>query len=143
MVRVATPVFALVLVLGLAVSGMCQDMLEIERDMTRVVAEVGQSIVSVSAVTGAAQALSRGGPQEVRVRARSVGCGIVFDDSLVLSTASVVGYARYADITAASGAEYKGTVVGIDPVSDVAVIKVENSDLKPARFTKAIDIRPG
>jgi S1-C subfamily serine protease len=33
--------------------------------------------------------------------------------------------------------------VGIDPVSDVAVIKVEASDLKPARFAKGVDLRPG
>jgi serine protease Do len=143
MIRLSSSVFALLLVLGLVVSGMCQDMLEIERDMTRVVKEVGQSIVSVSAVTGAGQASSPGGFAEMRIHARSVGCGVVFDDGLVLSTASVVGYARYADIKTVSGTEYRGTVVGIDPVSDVAVIKVETSDLRPATFAKAIDIPPG
>jgi S1-C subfamily serine protease len=144
MVKFSALGLALWISLGMAVSGLCEDMLAVEREMTRVVSEVGESIVSVSAVTSVPQAASRSGLPDVLARARSVGCGVVFDESgLILSTASVVGYARYVDITTISGVEHRGTVVGIDPVSDVAVIKVEASDLKPARFAKGVDLRPG
>jgi serine protease Do len=46
-------------------------------------------------------------------------------------------------VTTTKGAGYKGTVLGIDPTSDVAVIKVETADLKPARFTERTTLRPG
>ena len=48
---------------------------------------------------------------------------VVFDQNgLIVTTASVVGYARYVDVTTTGGARYKGTVLGIDPTSDVAII---------------------
>jgi len=123
---------------------LAQDMLAIEREMTRVVEDVGQSIVSVSAVSAAARGSSGQDISRVRAVARSVGCGVVFDESgLIVTTASVVGYARYVDVITTAGAKYKGTVLGIDPTSDVAVVKVENADLKPARFADRISLRPG
>jgi serine protease Do len=144
MMKIVTLGLALSVVVGAAASVPGQDMLTLEREMTRVVDEVSESIVSVSAVSSVRQQVSQRGPSSVRGWARSVGCGVVFDEGgLILTTASVVGYARYVEITTASGAEYKGTVMGIDPVSDVAVVKVDNADLRPARLASEVKLRPG
>lgn len=135
---------ALALLCGFAGAGSCQDAATVERNMIRVVDEVSESIVSVSAVSSAPRAASEGGLSGIRPVARSVGCGVVFDaDGLIVTTASVAGHARYVDVTTTAGVQYRGTVVGIDPVSDVAVVKVDAADLKPARFTDGLDVRPG
>ncbi len=130
--------------LSAASCSLAQNMLAIDREMTRVVGEVSESIVSVSAVSSTSKAAPAKDPSSVRTVARSVGCGVVFGESgLIVTTASVVGYARYVDVTTTGGARYKGTVLGIDPTSDVAVIKVETTDLKPARFAERMNLRPG
>jgi serine protease Do len=135
---------AVTITLGAATSSLGQDLLTIEREMTRVVDELSGSIVSVSAISTTPTGPSGKDLSRLRAVAKSVGCGVVFDESgLIVTTASVVGYARYVDVTATSGAKYKGTVLGIDPTSDVAVIQVENADLKPARFADRTSLRPG
>jgi serine protease Do len=143
MAKTAAVGLVVTLSLWLAGPGLAQDMLTLERQMTGVVEEVSQSIVSVSAISGAPESAGGvvSGPRAV---ARSVGCGVVFDRAgLIVTTASVVGYARYADIVTTAGTQYKGTVVGIDPVSDIAVVKVDTSDLKPAKFAEKANLRPG
>jgi S1-C subfamily serine protease len=135
---------AVTISLGVVGCSLAQDMLAIERQLTQVVEDVSESIVSVSAVSSTPRAASGSGASGVRNLARSVGCGVVFDESgLIVTTASVVGYARYVEVATTGGAKYKGTVVGIDPTSDVAVIKVDTSDLKPARFAEAAHLMPG
>jgi serine protease Do len=134
---------AAALAMTVASRSLAEDLLTLEREMTGVVEEISESIVSVSAVSttpaGSGKDLSN-----VRAVAKSVGCGVVFDQSgLIVTTASVVGYARYVDVTTTGGTRYKGTVLGIDPTSDVAVIKVETTDLKAARFAERISLRPG
>ncbi len=137
-----------VLMAAITLSGasrsLAQDMLTIEREMIQVVEEVSKSIVAVSAVSSTPKAASGSDLSRARTVAKSVGCGVVFDKSgLIVTTASVVGYARYVEVTTTAGDNYKGMVLGIDPVSDVAVVKVETTDLKPARFAERTDLRPG
>ena len=75
-----------VAVAGAAMDGTAQGIDALERDVTRLVEDVSQSIVSVAAISG---------PHA----ARSVGCGIVFDEEgLILTTTSVVGNARQVEI---------------------------------------------
>ena len=136
--------FVAVITLWMASCSLAQDMIAVEREMTRVVEDLSESIVSVSAVSTTPSGSSGKDLSRVRTVAKSVGCGVVFDKSgLIVTTASVVGYARYVDVTTTTGAKYKGTVLGIDPTSDVAVIKVETTELKPARFAERVALRPG
>jgi serine protease Do len=144
MKRIAVLALALAVPVGLSNTCLSQDMLALERELTQVVDEVSESIVSVSAVSSASKIASGGITSTVRPIARSVGCGVVFDESgLIVTTASVVGYARYVDVSTVTGSDYRGTVIGIDPVSDVAVIKVEIPGLKPAKFAERVSPRPG
>jgi S1-C subfamily serine protease len=134
---------ALALSLGASAACLSEDVLAVEQQMTGVVDQVGKSIVSVSALSPLPSRVS-GSAGAVRPMARSVGCGVVFDrDGLILTTASVVGYAPYVDIATVSGEKYRGTVVGTDPVADIAVVRVEASGLVPAKFADAPAARPG
>jgi S1-C subfamily serine protease len=120
--------------MALVSSAGAQSIEAIEREITEMVERVSESIVSISATA------EHGG----RTVARSVGCGVVFDrDGLVLTTASVVGRATEVDLVTSGGAKYRGQVLGTDPASDIAVVKVVGANLKPAVLAKQRTLRPG
>lgn len=106
----------------------------LEREITSMVARLSKSLVAVSAVA------ERGG----RPVSRSVGCGVVFDrDGRILTTASVVGYSKQVDVVTDDGTSYKGAVVGTDPASDLAVIKIDGAGLRPVTFSRERTLKPG
>jgi len=68
---------------------------------------------------------------EERTVPRGVGSGfIISDDGYVLTNNHVVDRASDIFVTLTSGKEYKATVVGTDPRTDVALLKVDAENLK-------------
>nr|WP_259735588.1 trypsin-like peptidase domain-containing protein [Synechococcus sp. CS-1329] len=67
-------------------------------------------------------------------RERGQGSGVVIDASgLVLTNAHVVERVDLVEVTLADGRQLDGTVVGADPVTDLAVVRIEApKDLKAA-----------
>jgi len=64
--------------------------------------------------------------------AEGTGSGFVYDDKgHILTNNHVVDKAAKITVTFQDGVESKATVVGTDPQSDVAVIKVENTSYRP------------
>lgn len=111
----------------------------LDSEITGLVDRMSESIVSIAAVSRSPD--SRGAE---RVMSRSVGTGVVFDDGgLILTTASVVGYAGEVEVGTAAGETYTGEVVGIDPAADLAVIRVKNLKARPAPLSKKRNILPG
>lgn len=128
------PISAVALIGLVTTCAFAQTLESLEAEITAMVERASESIVSVNAVTDV------GG----KLVSRSVGCGVVFDrDGLVLTTTSVVGHAKQVDVVSASGTRHRGRVVGIDPASDIAVVKVEGARMVPAAFTKGRPLRPG
>ncbi len=135
-------VVAMTAVIGFASGGAAQGIGDMERDIVNLVEHVSESVVSVAAVASYVQASKRSSLPSMP--AKSVGCGIVFDkNGLILTTASIVGYAKQVEIGTGDGATYRGKVVGTDPARDIAIIKVDGADLKPAEFADETHIRPG
>jgi S1-C subfamily serine protease len=69
------------------------------------------------------------------MRERGQGSGVVFDDSrgLILTNAHVVDGADSVEVTLADGRQLDGSVVGADPVTDLAVVRVSRKgDLRAA-----------
>ncbi|HVL03368.1 MAG TPA: trypsin-like peptidase domain-containing protein, partial [Acidimicrobiales bacterium] len=63
---------------------------------------------------------------EVSGAAPGTGSGVVFrDDGYLLTNAHVVDGAQGIKVVLADGSEHSATLVGADPLTDVAVIKVE------------------
>jgi Do/DeqQ family serine protease len=62
---------------------------------------------------------------------QSAGSGVVVDakQGLVLTNAHVIEHATEITITTLDGHDYKGEVVGADPASDIAVVRVKNAKL--------------
>lgn len=73
-------------------------------------------------------------PAVVRVkRGEGTGSGVIIRrDGVILTNAHVVADARQVDIRLASGKSLPGQVLGVDPVVDVAVVKVDAKDLPEA-----------
>jgi serine protease Do len=79
-------------------------------------------------------------------QAQGVGSGvIVSDDGYVLTNNHVVAEAKQIKVTVSDKREFDATVVGTDPKSDVAVIKIKGSPtgLRPVEFGDSSKLRLG
>jgi putative serine protease PepD len=82
---------------------------QVQADLRRLIAQVGPSVVRIDA--GAAS-----------------GSGLVIDAAgTVVTPASLVAGSQQVSVTAASGQQYRGTVIGSDPATDIAVVRVSGA----------------
>ncbi|AFZ44507.1 HtrA2 peptidase [Halothece sp. PCC 7418] len=82
-------------------------------------------------------------PDRRRVR-EGTGSGFIFSsDGLVLTNAHVVEDADEVKVTLKDGRKFDGVVVGADPVTDVAVIKLPTNNLPTVTLGSSEAIIPG
>lgn len=82
-------------------------------------------------------------PPERRVE-RGTGSGfIITADGRMITNAHVVAGADSVKVTLKDGRTFDGRVVGVDRVTDVAVVKIEAKGLPTVRLGKAHDLIPG
>ena len=75
---------------------------------------------------------------------RGAGSGFIFDASgLLMTNAHVVEGADRVQVRLKDGRTYEGKVLGADPVTDVAVVKIDASDLPTVRLGNSDQLRPG
>lgn len=70
-----------------------------------------------------------------------LGSGVLYDDHLVLTNDHVVGDDAEVSVTLSTGRVLEGTVIGSDPATDVAVVRVETDDALP-RADLAVGVKP-
>jgi S1-C subfamily serine protease len=101
--------------------------------------------VSLQTELSVTEVVDRAGPSVVRIASDSgVGSGfIVSPDGYVLTNNHVVRGASTVSVTLADGAEYTGEVVGTDEASDLALIKIDASDLPALEFADLDDVDLG
>ncbi|HEU4928074.1 MAG TPA: trypsin-like peptidase domain-containing protein [Vicinamibacterales bacterium] len=87
----------------------------------------------------------RGGNQGRRSPAQAgTGSGFVFAaDGLVLTNSHVVEDSTEIDVMLPDGREHRADLVGQDPDTDVAVLKITASDLTAVFFGRSQALRPG
>ncbi len=86
------------------------------------------------------------GPQgETRLHRRSLGSGVLIDEKgHILTNHHVILRASEIHVTLVSGKEYKGELVGSDPGSDLAVVKITPQEaIRPARLGTSSDLMIG
>ncbi|MGJ3245743.1 MAG: HhoA/HhoB/HtrA family serine endopeptidase [Elainellaceae cyanobacterium] len=75
---------------------------------------------------------------------RGVGSGFVMDrDGHIITNAHVVDGADTVDVTLKDGRSFAGTVLGTDPITDIAVVQIEADDLPTVTLSDSNQIRPG
>src|SRR5690606_26037855 len=75
---------------------------------------------------------------------RGEGSGfIVSPDGYILTNAHVVEYAEEVKVKTTDRREYTAQVVGTDPATDVAVLKIDASDLPTVKIGDPSKLRPG
>ena len=75
---------------------------------------------------------------------RGQGSGFVVEaDGVIWTNAHVVEGADTVTVTLRDGREFEGEVLGVDPLTDVAVIKVQAQDLPTVTLGNSEQLRPG
>jgi serine protease Do len=75
---------------------------------------------------------------------RSLGSGFVIDPAgYIITSAHLVADRPEISVRLADRREFEGRVVGFDPVSDIALIKIEASGLRQVRIGDPAKLRPG
>jgi serine protease Do len=76
--------------------------------------------------------------------ARGIGSGfIVSPDGVILTNAHVVNNASEVTVKLTDRREFQAKVIGSDPQSDIAVLKIEAKNLPTVRLGSAKNLRPG
>jgi S1-C subfamily serine protease len=100
-------------------------------------------------VTGS---VARVGPSVVRLELRSNGRGrsrsgsgvILSPDGFVLTNSHVVQGAKRAEVTVIDGRTFSGRILGDDPDTDLALVRIdENATLPAARLGNSKSLKPG
>ncbi|MBE3138659.1 MAG: trypsin-like peptidase domain-containing protein [Actinobacteria bacterium] len=73
-----------------------------------------------------------------------VGSGIIYSsDGYIITNNHVAGNAKEMFVTLSDGTEYPAKLIGADKNTDIAVIKIEAQNLKPAIFTSIENVKVG
>jgi len=108
------------------------------RAVTRAVDLVAPSVVSIEV---SAAGSGRGGGAD---RAAATGSGFVFAaDGLILTNSHVVAGSRHVQVSLPDGRDCPADVVGEDPDTDIAVVRITAADLVPVTFGDSRTLRPG
>ncbi len=75
---------------------------------------------------------------------RSVGTGVILHrDGYIITTAGVVDHAHDILVSFHDGQYHLGELVGVDGLSDIAVIRVDSVSVRSARLGDSDDVSPG
>ncbi|MBE3090516.1 MAG: trypsin-like peptidase domain-containing protein [Actinobacteria bacterium] len=73
-----------------------------------------------------------------------VGSGIIYSsDGYIITNNHVAGNAKEMFVTLSDGTEYPAKLIGADKNTDIAVIKIEAQNLKPAIFASIENVKVG
>jgi S1-C subfamily serine protease len=83
-------------------------------------------------------------PQPPEQLQEGTGSGfILYSDGRIITNAHVVEGADLVQVTLKDGRTFEGNVIGSDPVTDIAVIKIEATDLPTVTLGNSTDLIPG
>ncbi len=109
-----------------------------DEPVAQVAAQVEPSVVQVN--VSAAQETPFGSQEDQS----GVGSGVIYrEDGFIVTNNHVVADAEEVSVAFADGSTEQGQVVGNDPRTDLAVVRVDRNDLPAADFVEENDLIPG
>jgi S1-C subfamily serine protease len=110
------------------------------RAVTSAVEKVSPSVVNIEVHQAVASPNRRGEPRE----RRGGGSGFVFTpDGLVLTNSHVVNKATRIDVTLADGRRIPASLIGDDPATDIAIIRIDAPSLPATTLGDSQQLRVG
>jgi serine protease Do len=86
----------------------------------------------------------RGEPQKRQQTQTSTGSGVIISkDGYIVTNNHVIANAEKIEITLNNNATYNAKIVGTDPTTDLALIKIDGNDLPYITFGNSDDVRVG
>jgi S1-C subfamily serine protease len=111
------------------------------RAVVHVAERVGPAVVNIAAVRRGTAQTPRG---PMPFEAPGAGSGVVITpDGYVLTNSHVVHDASRLDVTLADGREFAAQLVGDDPATDLAVVRIAANGLPTAELGDSDRLRPG
>lgn len=134
---------ALAAVSGLAGVTRAQGTLSaLQTDVDAIARKARPSVVTVFAARTEMTPRSSSDPGTPHVRTRA-GSGVAIEPDLILTTASVVLQAERVLVSTANGLNVEAAIVGVDPVFNLALLRVSNLRLPPLAFAEGRPARVG
>jgi len=111
----------------------------IEKEFIRIVNNASPSIVEISATKH--NPIKR---LQFRALREKVGTGIIIDEEgYIVTTESVVGGSNKIEVTLFDGKNFDAKIVGVDPATDIALIKIGAENLPVASLGNSDSISSG
>lgn len=108
-------------------------------DVTNVVEKVKPTVVEITT-----ESVTSGNSLFGQYISQGAGSGVIMsEDGYIITNNHVVEDARSIKVTTVDGNEYDATLVGTDPSTDLAVIKVDATNLPAATFGNSNDLKVG
>lgn len=125
------------------VSSRYEESVPINLDFTTIAAHATKSVVYIQS-TYSSQSINRGSYRYQRGPARSAGSGVIIsDDGYIVTNNHVVANADKIEITLDDNRSYEAKVIGTDPTTDLALIKIDERNLEFLPYGNSNDIVVG
>ena len=116
-------------------------LIAMERETVDLVKKIEPSIVTLIVQR---KYTSTANGQTITDYQRRIGSGIVWNkDGFILTTADVVRNADELMVSFSDGQYRSGVLVGVDPLSDIAIVRVDSVSVTPVRIGDSDNASPG
>lgn len=120
----------------ISVSG---DVLAIETQVEEVVNKLSPSVVKITSTVNVVNPFFF-----QTIPQTGLGSGVIIrEDGLILTNNHVIEDANDIEVTLSNGKTYKGTVIGADSISDLALLKIEADGLMSAKLGDSSNVKVG
>ena len=122
------------------------DIVTLEEALERIYREVSPSVVNIQVVVGQAGTASADPDSPAVPQQQGAGSGFVWDgDGHIVTNNHVVADASKITVVFSDGSKYRGEVVGTDPYSDLAVVKIDApaGKLRPIEVADSREVNVG
>lgn len=120
-------------------------LIRLDLEFQELVARIRPSVVSITAENSMALVRQQHGPiAMLRLQPPNLGSGVlVSSEGHIVTNLHVIKEAEAILVHLFDGRNYTAQVLGIDPLTDIAVLKINAPDLTPATLGNSDEVRPG